>query len=53
MTGSDSGGSLAAGTYSYEITAATAYGESETSVPQPATVSAGGSGRFAELARGD
>lgn len=32
------GGSLAAGSYSYVITAATAYGESEPSLPQPATV---------------
>ena len=37
------GGSLAAGTYSYEITAATAYGESEPSAPLKATVSADGS----------
>jgi hypothetical protein len=38
------GGSLAAGTYSYEITAATAYGESEPSTPAPSvTVGAGGS----------
>ncbi len=32
------GGSLAAGIYSYEITAATAYGESEPSTPQKAIV---------------
>ncbi len=33
VTASTSGGSLAAGSYSYEITAATAYGESEPSTP--------------------
>ena len=38
-----SGGSLAAGSYSYEITAATAYGESEPSTAQSVTVAAGGS----------
>jgi hypothetical protein len=43
VTANGSGGSLAAGSYSYEITAATAYGESETSVPQSVTVGAGGS----------
>ncbi len=37
------GGALAAGDYSYEVTAATAYGESEPSAPIPATVSASGS----------
>ncbi|MFI9274476.1 putative Ig domain-containing protein [Kitasatospora sp. NPDC052896] len=37
------GGSLAAGGYSYEITAATAYGESEPSTPQQVTVGANGS----------
>ena len=37
------GGALAAGTYSYEITAATAYGESEPSAPLSATVGADGS----------
>jgi hypothetical protein len=36
-------GSLAAGAYSYEITAATAYGESEPSTAQSATVTDGGS----------
>ena len=38
-----SGGTLAAGSYSYEITAATAYGESEPSTPKAVTVSADGS----------
>ena len=39
-----SGGSLAAGSYDYEITAATAYGESEPSTPtQTVTVGDGGS----------
>ncbi|MCX5387326.1 putative Ig domain-containing protein [Streptomyces sp. NBC_00083] len=37
------GGSLSAGGYSYEITAATAYGESEPSTPQQVTVAANGS----------
>ncbi|MGF1426722.1 putative Ig domain-containing protein [Kitasatospora sp. LaBMicrA B282] len=37
------GGTLAAGGYSYEITAATAYGESEPSVAQSVTVGANGS----------
>ncbi|HEY0805729.1 MAG TPA: putative Ig domain-containing protein, partial [Pseudonocardiaceae bacterium] len=37
------GGALAAGGYSYEVTAATAYGESEPSTPIPATVTASGS----------
>ena len=37
------GGALAAGGYSYEVTAATAYGESEPSTPVPATVTASGS----------
>jgi hypothetical protein len=36
-------GTLAAGAYSYEITAATAYGESEPSTPQSATLTAPGS----------
>ncbi len=45
------GGSLAAGTYSYEITAATAYGESEPSVPRAGH--RGPAGGRAELARGD
>lgn len=38
-----SAGNLAAGTYSYEITAATAYGESEPSPAQQVTVAGGGS----------
>jgi hypothetical protein len=38
-----SGGTLATGSYSYEITAATAYGESEPSVAQSVTVGADGS----------
>ncbi|MFI9383574.1 putative Ig domain-containing protein [Kutzneria sp. NPDC052558] len=38
-----SGGTLAAGSYSYEVTAATAYGESEPSTPATATVGASGS----------
>ncbi|MCX4745638.1 putative Ig domain-containing protein [Kitasatospora sp. NBC_01287] len=41
-----SGGSLAAGGYSYEVTAATAYGESEPSTPQQVTVGADGSVSF-------
>ena len=36
-------GSLAAGSYSYEVTAATAYGESEPSVPLTATLGSTGS----------
>jgi hypothetical protein len=43
VTANGSGGSFTAGTYSYEITAATAYGESEPSTQQSATVGAGGS----------
>ena len=43
VTPNASGGSFSAGTYSYEITAATAYGESEPSLPQSATVATGGS----------
>ena len=43
VTPSTSGGTLAAGSYSYEITAATAYGESEPSTPQSVTVGANGS----------
>ena len=43
VTANGSGGAMAAGGYSYEITAATAYGESEPSVPQQVTVSQGGS----------
>ncbi len=38
-----SGGTFAAGSYNYEVTAATAYGESEPSVPQPVTVGVDGS----------
>jgi hypothetical protein len=38
-----SGGSLPAGAYNYEVTAATAYGESEPSAAVPATVAANGS----------
>ena len=38
-----SGGTFTAGAYNYEITAATAYGESEPSVAQSATVATGGS----------
>jgi len=37
------GGSLPAGSYAYEVTAATAYGESEPSAPVPVTVGATGS----------
>ncbi len=37
------GGSLAAGTYNYRITAATAYGESEPSLTATATATGGGS----------
>ncbi len=43
VTANASGGSFTAGGYSYEITAATAYGESEPSLPQTATVAANGS----------
>ena len=38
-----SGGTFAAGAYQYEVSAATAYGESEPSVPATATVAANGS----------
>jgi Putative Ig domain len=38
-----SSGSLAAGNYNYEVTAATAYGESEPSAAQPVTIGANGS----------
>src|SRR5664279_5526876 len=38
-TANATAGTLGAGTYSYEITAATAYGESEPSLPQGATTS--------------
>jgi hypothetical protein len=37
------GGTLAAGGYTYEVTAATAYGESEPSLAHPATTAANGS----------
>ena len=43
VTASGSGGSFTAGNYSYEITAATAYGESEPSTAKPVTVGANGS----------
>jgi hypothetical protein len=43
VTANASGGTFTAGTYSYEVTAATAYGESEPSLPQSATVAANGS----------
>ncbi len=43
VTASGSGGSLTAGVYHYEITAATAFGESEPSTPQSVTVGSGGS----------
>ena len=42
-TASGSGGTFSAGSYSYEVTAATAYGESEPSSPQSVTVGSGGS----------
>ena len=43
VTANGSGGTLAAGSYNYEVTAATAYGESEPSTAQPVTVAANGS----------
>ena len=43
VTANGSGGTFAAGSYSYEVTAATAYGESEPSTPQSVTVAANGS----------
>ena len=43
VTANGSGGTFAAGSYSYEITAATAYGESEPSAAQSVTVAANGS----------
>ena len=43
VTANSTGGSFSAGTYSYEVTAATAYGESEPSLPQTAVVGANGS----------
>jgi hypothetical protein len=42
-TASTTGGTFTAGSYNYEITAATAYGESEPSTPQAVTVGANGS----------
>src|ERR1035438_1005353 len=42
-TANATGGTLAAGSFSYEITAATAYGESEPSLAQTATVVTNGS----------
>ena len=42
-TAGSSGGTFAAGGYSYEVTAATAYGESEPSTPKSVTVGANGS----------
>jgi hypothetical protein len=42
-TASGSGGTFTVGTYSYEVTAATAYGESEPSAPRAATVASNGS----------
>ena len=43
VTANGSGGTFTAGSYSYEITAATAYGESEPSTAQTVTVGANGS----------
>jgi hypothetical protein len=43
VTANPSGGSFTTGNYSYEITAATAYGESDPSLPQNVTVATGGS----------
>ena len=43
VTASSSGGTFTAGNYSYEITAATAYGESEPSTAQSVTVGTNGS----------
>ncbi len=43
VTATASGGTFTAGSYSYEVTAATAYGESEPSIPQTVTVGADGS----------
>jgi hypothetical protein len=43
VTANASGGSFTAGGYSYEVTAATAYGESEPSLPRSVTVGTGGS----------
>ncbi len=43
VTANASGGSFTAGSYSYEITAATAYGESEPSAVRTVTVGANGS----------
>jgi len=43
VTANGSGGTFTSGTYSYEVTAATAYGESEPSTAQSAAVGADGS----------
>ena len=43
VVASPSGGTFAAGAYNYEVTAATAYGESEPSLPQAATIGVNGS----------
>ena len=43
VTANGSGGTFTAGSYSYEVTAATAYGESEPSTSQSVTVGANGS----------
>jgi hypothetical protein len=43
VTANGTGGTFTAGTYSYEVTAATAYGESEPSTPQTAAVGTDGS----------
>jgi hypothetical protein len=43
VTASSAGGTFAAGTYNYEVTAVTAYGESEPSPPQAVTVGQSGS----------
>jgi hypothetical protein len=43
VTANATDGSFTAGAYNYEVTAATAYGESEPSLPQSVTVGAGGS----------
>ena len=43
VTANGSGGTFTAGSYSYEVTAATAYGESEPSTPRARRVAANGS----------
>jgi hypothetical protein len=43
VTPNATGGTFTAGTYTYEVTAATAYGESEPSLPQSAAVGTNGS----------